>query len=208
MTNQPTQNNNSPTQIIICDTNIVVLMTLFKPSVMFSANYTSGKVRVHQCVIDQLQNWIDKKNAKATRLTLPILEKAVSLCKPLSQNIKEPTPEQFKRSARYIANKEIGLPASEKGMATDIVDQKLLILAFVNNATLATQERTMTSIAGKTLPPGRVLRFEDLVLDLLNLSLLTSSDVEVGLESLDHFKEKLDATKRKQIESYIQSPKE
>ena len=125
------------------------------------------------------------------------------LAKSVSQSIKEPTDDQFKRSARYIAGKENSLNPEEKGMATDKVDQLLLILAYVNKAYLATQERTMTSVAKKTLPAGRVIRFEDLVLDLISLGQITSPDITAGLNSLDHFDEKLDGEKRKQIQSHI-----
>jgi hypothetical protein len=39
---------------------------------------------------------------------------------------------------------------------------------YVNKAYLATQDRTITSIGKQTLPAGRVIRFEDLVLDLIS----------------------------------------
>ena len=172
MTSQQQQNNNNPIEIIICDTNVVVLMTLFKPSVMFAAQYSFGKIKVHQCVIEQLQGWLDRNNQKVKKFTAPIIQDALRLAKTVSQNIKEPTDDQFKRSARYIAGKENSLNPEEKGMATDKVDQLLLILAYVNKAYLATQERTMTSVAKKTLPAGRVIRFEDLVLDLISIGQL------------------------------------
>ena len=63
MTNQQSLNKTA-SDIIICDTNVVILMTLFKPTVMFAALYSFGKIKVHQCVIDQLQNWVDKNNQK------------------------------------------------------------------------------------------------------------------------------------------------
>lgn len=202
MTNQQSLNKTA-SDIIICDTNVVILMTLFKPTVMFAAVYSFGKIKVHQCVIDQLQNWVDKNNQKAKRFSIQILEQAIDLCKSVSKNIKEPTPDQFTRSAAYISKKERSLGSQQKSMATDKTDQLLLILAYVNKAHLATQEKTMTSVGELTLPPGSILRFEDLVLDLIKLNLLVSDDLKSGLYSLDSFKEKLDANKRKQIESHI-----
>jgi len=64
MTNQQPLNR-APSDIIICDTNVVILMTLFKPTIMFTSVYTFGKIKVHQCVIDQIQNWVDKNNQNA-----------------------------------------------------------------------------------------------------------------------------------------------
>lgn len=174
-------------------------MTLFN-SKMFTATYSFGTIKVHQCVIDQLQAWLDKNNKKVQKFTPAIIQNAIKLATSASTGIKEPTDEQFKRSVKIIAAKESGLSQSEKGMATDIVDQKLLILAYVNKAYLATQERTMTSIGNKTLPPGRVIRFEDLVLDLKANNQLSKDELLSGLGSLDHFKEILNSQKRKEIE--------
>jgi rRNA-processing protein FCF1 len=202
-TQPPPSTSNTSVQIIICDTNIVILMTLFKSSLMFTANYSFGAVKVHQCVIDQLQSWLDNNNKKIQKFSAELVQQSLQLAKAASRGIKEPTDDQYKRSARYIAGKENGLSPNEKGMATDKVDQLLLILAYVNKAYLATQERTMTSIGKQTLPAGRVIRFEDLVLDLISQNLLSSEDIESGLTTLDHFKEKLDAEKRKKIEAHI-----
>lgn len=174
-------------------------MTLFNFK-MFTANYSFGTIKVHQCVIDQLQSWLDKNNKKVQKFNAGNIQIAIKLATAASGGIKEPTDDQFKRSVKIITAKENALNPSEKGMATDTVDQKLLILAYVNKAYLATQERTMTAIGSKTLPSGRILRFEDLVLDLKSIGQLSKDEIQTGLNSLDQFKEILDSGKRKKIE--------
>ncbi len=194
------QSQSNDKQIIICDTNIVLLMMLFKPSVMFTANYSYGKIKVHQCVVDQLQSWINKKDSKkVARFTKEIIQDTINACEKLSKGIKEPTRPQFDRSIAYISKVEGELDSSQKGSATDRVDKLLLILAYANKAYLATQENTMTNIAKITLRPERVLRFEDLVLDLINLKLLSKVDIETGLHCLDSFEEILNSKKRSLI---------
>ncbi|OQW48498.1 MAG: hypothetical protein A4S09_04790 [Proteobacteria bacterium SG_bin7] len=88
----------------------------------------------------------------------------------------------------------------EIGAATDDVDQLLLSLAQLNKAYLATHENTMT-VGQKSLPPGRVHRFEDLVLDLIDRGALDEEDVDSRLRALDHYGEILDSSRRAQIVS-------
>tara|TARA_Y100000768_G_scaffold389046_1_gene391712 strand:- start:176000 stop:176569 length:570 start_codon:yes stop_codon:yes gene_type:complete len=174
-------------------------MYLFKKSVMFDTSYKFGKVKVHPCVIDQLQNWVDRKAKKFQKFGGELINDIIAKVSLYTSDIKEPTYAQRERSIKILQIIEGNLDNSEMSMATDKVDQNLLVLAYVNQAYLATQEKTMKSIGSKSLPKGRVVRFEHLALDLIEQRKLTYQDIQTGMHSLNHYNEILDSTLKAKI---------
>lgn len=43
MTSQPKDEAHKPS-IVICDSNVIMMMTIFKPTLMFSIQYSFGKI--------------------------------------------------------------------------------------------------------------------------------------------------------------------
>ncbi|MBK8202606.1 MAG: hypothetical protein IPK68_09930 [Bdellovibrionales bacterium] len=166
---------------------------------MFDADYSHGKIRIHPCVPEQIDRWVNAKNRKVTKFGEAMLKDISAKAAQYSSGIKEPTSEQLTRSKRILTNIEDQLDQNDIGAAADHVDQLLLTLAYVNKAYLATQERTMTMVGQKSLPSGVVIRFEDMVLDLISLKKLTKDEVDTGLHSVDHYGERLDSSKRAAI---------
>jgi hypothetical protein len=60
--------------IIICDANLVVMMTLFKPLIMFGGKFSLGKVVVHKSVIDEIESWKKPGHQKLKKFGEQILD--------------------------------------------------------------------------------------------------------------------------------------
>ncbi len=193
----------SSPQVIICDTNIVLLMILFKSSIMFSAVYSFGIIKIHHTVISELEKWLVKNNRKVQKFTAVLIEDALKKCIEHQCTLRDPDERECARSHRFLDAKENSLTADKKGAATSKTDKDLLSLAYKHKTALATQERTMRSLAKITLGENRVLLFEDLILDLLKLGVLAKDDVKTGLETLDRMGESLDRKLRTKIESWL-----
>ena len=195
-------NNNS--HLVICDTNVVMLMVLFKPSVMFTNTYSFGKVEVHQSVIDEMQAWLDRNNKKVIKFTRPIIEQAIALSTKQSGRLQSLPPEEMSRSHRLISTKEASLGPDEKGLATSKTDKDLLAFAWKNKSKIATQERTMRSVGAKTIGSDRILSFEEFVVDLIKEKKITADEVNNGLDTISRMNEKIDAQRGKLIQSALE----
>ena len=192
--------NSNHQHLVICDTNVIILMALFKPSLMFTNNYSFGLVAVDQSVVDEMQNWLDKNNKKTQKFTRPIIENAISLSTHQVGRLMGLTIDEMNRSHKLISSREAALKPEEKGMATSKTDKDLLSLAWKNKAKIATQERTMRSVALRTLGQDRVLSFEELVADLIKERKITAQEVADGLDALNRMNEKLDPQRAKLIQ--------
>ncbi len=186
-------------KILICDTNVVVLMYLFKKSKMFSAKYSYGEVKIHKDVISEIQAWIKKNNNKCKKFGKTLLEDMLREAKKYSTGIKEPTDAQHSRSIKMLGYIENNLGENEKTMALDKTDKTVLIIAYVNKACLATQDKTVLNTAKKSLPKGMSIRFEELVIDLIKQEVLIKADIEEGLSLLDYHNEILNSSLRSKI---------
>lgn len=195
--------DNNQVQLVICDTNVVILMVLFKSTIMFTNTYSFGQIEVHQSVIAEMQAWLDKNNRKAQKFTRPILEQAIALSTDQSGRLRELTSEEMKRSHKMISSKEVSLGPEEKGFATSETDKDLLASAWKNKTKLATQERTMRSIGAKTLGRDRILSFEELVVDLIQERKITAQEVTDGLDAIVRMNEKIDSQRGKLIQAAL-----
>ncbi len=194
----------SKIHLVICDTNVVMMMVLFKPSIMFSNIYSFGHVEIHQSVIDEMQTWIDRNNRKAQKFTKPIIEQAIKLSQQHTGKLKQLTHEEMNRSHRTISSKEAKLEPHQKGFATSKTDKDLLAFAWKNQASLATQERTMRSIGELTLGKDRVISFEELVVDLIKNKKITKTEVTDGISAIENMNEYLHPERAKLIKTALE----
>jgi rRNA-processing protein FCF1 len=195
--------SNSQPQLVICDTNVIVLMVLFKPLVMFTNTYSFAQIEVDQSVIDEMQNWLDRNNKKVQKFTRPIIEQAINLSMTQSGRLKGLTIEEMERSHKLISAREAALKPEEKGMATSKTDKDLLSLAWKNKVKIATQERTMRSVGARTLGANRILSFEELVVDLIQERKITTQEVNDGLDAIARMNEKIDNHRGKLIKDAL-----
>jgi rRNA-processing protein FCF1 len=188
------ENNSSEAEsdkIVICDTNVVVMMTLFKPTKMFSHRYTFGKVVVHQMVIDELESWLQGNSLKKRKFGEHLITDAISHSESNTEDLHELTQSEMQKSIRYLSALESKLGMSEKGSDTSDTDKQMLSLARKNKSALATQELTMRSLAQKTLPGDKLKSFEDMVIELFRGGHLSKQEIKDGLDILFRYNENL-----------------
>lgn len=91
---------------VICDSNVIIMMAIFKPSVMFSSKYSFGEVEVHFSVISEMERWIERGGAKLSKFGKPLIEDAIKYSKSHTGRIKELGAEERKKSHRILAGME------------------------------------------------------------------------------------------------------
>ena len=69
---------------------------------MFDTSYQFGKVKVHPCVIDQLQNWVDRKAKKFQKFGGELINDIIAKVSLYTSDIKEPTYAQRERSIKIL----------------------------------------------------------------------------------------------------------
>lgn len=197
-------NNNNPqntTKLIICDTNVVAKMFLFKASIMFTADYSFGSIEIDTSVIEELQNWINKNNSKLKKFGLPNVQDMINYCNKQTGRLKEPSTAEMTRSKKTLANIESKLP-STNGSATSNTDKRLLTMAWKHKAHLVTMDLAVRQTALRSLPSGsKLLSFYDLAEDLFKLKHLSINDITSGLEILAKYNEDLDLDSENKLKS-------
>jgi len=193
--------------LLICDTNIVVKMALFDPNLMFNTDYSFGEVAVHEVVLKELRNWISKPTPQLQRFGVEVLKDLVARCEKKSKVIPEVREETLKKSIMALSVMEKYVPSGDKGSDTSRTDKTLLTLAWINKANLATEERTMTSVAKRSLGSNRVFSFGKLIQDLFQMGLLTKTEIKDGLENLSKFDENLLFEDKLLIDSLLREKK-
>ncbi len=178
-------------KFLICDTNIVILMMLFKPSVMFEYSYPFGSVEVHESVINEIERWVENKNIKFRKFGENILNDALKYSRARTGNLKEMTKPEREKALNVLKVMENKLDASQMSAPTSPTDRYLLALAYKNKANLATQEKTLSSLALKSLGTDRVISFGLMIQTLFEKSILTKEEIQTGMHSLDYYKEHL-----------------
>jgi hypothetical protein len=156
----PTPQN--PSLLLICDTNIVVKMYIFKASVLFDAAYSFGHVRIHHSVICELEHWLKSKRRKYQKFGEGMISGFIASAKPKCSGLKSPDPATLPAKHRALQVMERDIPDEEKGQDTSETDRELLIYSDINNATLATDEKTLTALGISVLGENRVASFGDL----------------------------------------------
>lgn len=192
---QPSAENNTtkddPEKLVICDTNVVMMMTLFKPSIMFDHSYSFGKVVIHQLVIDELASWLEGNTLKKRKFGEHLIQDALSKSEARAEPLKGLAPAEMQKSVRYLSVLESKLGMNEKGTDTSDTDKEILSITRKNKAALATQELTMRSLAQKTLPGDKLKSFEDMVIELFKSGKLSKQDIQDGLDNLHRYNENL-----------------
>jgi len=176
--------------ILICDTNVVVKLFIFKSSIMFDASYTHGNIKVHQCVIDELNHWLKVKKQKYKKFGRDMIRGMIKAAAPKVSGLNSPDPATVPGKHRLLQNIESKIPDEERGRDTSVTDRDLLISAQVNNAVLATNEKTLTEVTERVLGTDRVVSFGDLVKDIYEMGVLSQEDVSTGYDNLIRFNER------------------
>lgn len=185
--------------LLICDTNIVVKMTLFKQSKMFDAEYSFGEVEIHESVLAEIRRWIDHEGKKARKFGAQLLEDAINRASDHTGRLRGLDPAEMRRSFKALSAMEAALEPHEIGSATSRTDKELLTLAWKNRANLATEERTMRSLGKRSLGKDRVFSFANLVVDLLQIGGISRGEVETGLDTLARYDERLPREEENEI---------
>lgn len=186
-------------KLIVCDTNIVVRLYLFKSQLMITHNYSFGSIEIDVSVIKEIQNWIDKKNSKMVKFGEPVLQSILQLCDQQTGRLREPTEQEMKSSKAYLRSVENSLPATN-GSSTSDTDKRLLTMAWKNKAHIITMDQAVRNTAQRSLPSGsKLLSFHDLVTDLHTSNFLTEEEIQLGLDTLNRYNEDLDEESETQI---------
>lgn len=203
----PQQPEAASAVLVICDSNVVIMMAIFKASVMFDAQYSFGKVEVHSCVIEELESWIKRRGAKLRKFGEPLISIAIEKATKRSGHLKEPTDQEYQKNNSYLTAIETRLAADMKGTDTSRTDKDLVALARKNGACLATQELTLRSLAIRSLTEKRVLSFEEMVVDLFKQGKISAEEVRDGISTLEKMGENLRTEGRKLLNDAIKSEK-
>ncbi|MCX6116739.1 MAG: hypothetical protein NT027_04300 [Proteobacteria bacterium] len=202
MTQKP-KSKQSSTRLVICDSNVIIMMSIFKPSVMFKCKYTFGELAVHKSAITEIERWLRPDSKKLKKFGKPLIEDALRYCSSLETDFQEPALAEREKYHRIMSGLENGLLAAEKGMPTSTVDKDLLLYAKKHNASLATQEQTLRSLGRKVIAHDRILSFEDLVVDAIRQKLLTESEVRSDIDTLTRMGESLRTDGQHKIEAAL-----
>lgn len=202
MSQQPSAES-AAIRLIICDSNVVMMMTLFRPTVMFTATYSFGAIEVHRSVIEELEKWLERKGAKFKKFGQGIIEDALRYSKEHTGRLKELSEEERRKSHKVLAAMESSVSPENKGADTSATDKDLLTLAWKNKAKLATQERTMRAVALRSLGKDALLSFEEMVADLHKSGALSKKDVFDGVDNLNRFGESLRSDGKAIVETIL-----
>ena len=192
MTN-PQKDERKPPQIIICDSNVIMMMTIFKPSIMFGATYSFGKLVVHQLVIGEIEQWLRPESKKNKKFGRGLIEDALGYCRDMEVKFKVPAEQERKKYHGIMSGIESRLSDNQKSASASAADKDLLVFAKKNNAKLATQELTLRSLTKGVIGEDMLLSFEDLVVDVFSQKLLTKDEVLRDLDTLSRYNESLRA---------------
>jgi hypothetical protein len=192
MTN-PQKDERKPPQIIICDSNVIIMMTIFKPSIMFSATYSFGKLVVHQLVIEEIERWLRPESKKYKKFGKGLIEDALGYCRGMEVKFRTPAEQERKKYHGIMSGIESRLSDNQKSASASTTDKDLLVFAKKNNAKLATQEVTLRSLSKGVIGEDMLLSFEDLVVDAFSQTLLTKDEVLSELDTLSRYNESLRA---------------
>lgn len=178
--------------ILICDTNVLVKMALFKPSVMFDAHYSYGKVAVPDFIIEEIRRWTKKaKNKKLKKFGREVIENTIARCERLTGSIRAVETAKHRQQDTVIKAMAKSLSADQKGDDPSDEDRRLIILASENHANLASDEKLHHSLGHCLADKRSVYSFGMLVHDLAASGKLTTKEIEDGLGNLDYHKEQL-----------------
>ena len=202
------KNKSAPPKVlnfVICDTNVVILMSTFKPSVMFAFKYSFGAVEIHSSVIEEIENWIKRNGEKLRKFGLQFLEFVLEWCRKHTGQLEDVPEPQLSQGIKYLDTLESHLSPDLKGLATSRVDRHLLVLAFRRGVALATQELTLRSLAKRSLnDPKRIISFEDMLREILIERALTPQEARDCLSTLEKRDEHLLKGERKRILDLIE----
>jgi rRNA-processing protein FCF1 len=168
-----------------------MMMTIFKPTLMFSIQYSFGKIVVHQLVIDEIERWQRPGSKKYNKFGPGLLSDALGYCRACEIKFTEPAELERKKHHSIISAIENKIAEDEKSAPTSTADKDLLMLAKKHKAKLATQEQTLRTLSKRVIGAEMLLSFEDLIIDILEQKLMTKVEVLAGLETLARFNEKL-----------------
>jgi hypothetical protein len=202
---KPNEESEKPSLFIVCDANVVIQMTIFDSTRMFdTAKYSFGSIQVNSLTIKELERWL-KGGKKLARFGKDVIGLAIQKSKSAGFKLQELTSEERKRKITTYQLIEDKISADNKSADTSDEDKELLALAEKNACFLATQETTLRSLADLVIK-GRLLSFEDLVVDLFQQGQLTVDHIKSGLGNLDHFQERLRYDQKKKITSLLAKP--
>lgn len=200
---QPSESKPPAPKLVICDSNVVMLMTTFCQTKMFDSKYSFGELEVHVSVIDELERWITRRGAKFTKFGQGLIEDALRYSRQHTGKLKELSDGERTKSHKTLAAMESRISPESKGADTSTTDKDLLTLAWKNKARLATQERTMRSLALRSLGKDALLSFEEMVVDLHKAGVLSTKEVKDGLDNLARFNESLRTDGKKLIDDQL-----
>jgi hypothetical protein len=169
------------------------MMTIFKPSIMFSATYSFGKLVVHQFVIEEIERWLRPESKKYKKFGKGLIEDALGYCRGMEVKFRTPAEQERKKYHGIMSGIESRLSDNQKSASASTTDKDLLVFAKKNNAKLATQEVTLRSLSKGVIGEDMLLSFEDLVVDAFSQTLLTKDEVLSELDTLSRYNESLRA---------------
>ena len=199
MSQQPKKSSQPNKKIVICDSNVIIMMAIFKPTIMFKKKYSFGDLIVHQSVINEIERWQRSGSRKLAKFGEGLLKDALKYCYQFQGAIKEPAEAEKTKSFGIFSAIENRPSANQKGAPTSSTDKYLLLLAKKNDAKLATQEHTLQLLGARVLGKDGILSFEDLSIDLFAQGHMDKKIIEDGIDALQRMGESLRADGRRKI---------
>ena len=184
------KNSTTASLILICDTNVLLKMALFKRTLMFEAEYRWGKIAVPKSIVNELRRWLKKPgHRKVKKFGKEIIEDTIKRCSGLYKVIAEVPEEIFEKRDRTIESMAKGLAIEQKGDDPSDEDRELMVLAVENNANLASDEKLHHSLSHCLAVGREVCSFGMLVKDLFDQNKISKEDVQVGWSVLEYHNE-------------------
>jgi hypothetical protein len=174
-------------EVVICDTNVAIHLAIVCPAVLKTPN-PKCKIVIHTIVkqeIHQLNLDVDKR-ARLGEILDFILKEVITDTK-----LGFPPKDKEIRQHQMIQKFESGLDPQLLSSGSSHQDRRFLILAKTHKAKLLTNEKTLYSLGVAFLPQGQTWRTSNALEQLLAQNILNKNDVQVGLNKLPTFKERL-----------------
>lgn len=174
--------------IVVCDTNVVIQLSIVAPSLLTQKNENLRLV-VHTLVKEEVHQLRRDPN-KVSRLG-PVLDFVVKSV-PTDTSLKGFGNQlQEDQQHRRIIAIEQTLPAGKVSAGSSHRDRRFLILAKRNRSKLLTNEGTLYHLSEALIGVDAALRLSDTLAEALSLGLVTSEQLQTGLDQLAGYGERL-----------------
>lgn len=170
------------TDIVICDTNVVIQLAIICPSILMTTN-TRLSFIIHKMVKQEVRELKEKQRIR--KILEFILTKV-----PINNQYQLPNEEEQEQDHRRIKRFEKFLSPQQCSAKSSSKDRCFLMLARIYNAKLLTNDETLYNLGKALLSNESTWRISDAIEQLKN-GIVSEEEIQKGLNKLNQYKEYL-----------------